>query len=236
MIRMSGARSRRIAGVIVLVTGLLLVVERAGTVGAVVALIRVWWPAGLAAFAAVNLATFLREPVAPSPLRWPVWALVALLLLAGVTLLRTTGVIRFEIGGYLLPVAVVGVGLLVILWEGSFAREHQRALSVTAVLRRSVVNSAAKGIYHVRVLVIFGEARLDLSRSTLHSGTEVHATVWCGRFHLRYPTDWGIDKARPVGPRLEVRERNSATPGPGKTLLVRAMGGYGDVVLVAVDD
>lgn len=234
---MVSTRGRRLVGVALALTGALIVVDRVGDVSGVVDLAAAWWPVGIAALLLANMATFLRKPLSqPSPVGLPMLVSTALLLVTGVVLLRTTGMLRFEVAPYLMPAGLIVGGLVLALWGDAAERQVQASVAVNAVLRRSIQSVASKGVRHVRILALLGDVQLDLSRAELHRRAEVHATVWRARVLLHCPGHWQIEPPRTVGSNIEVRypkpdEPATTDPAQSRALSIHTMGGHGLVVV-----
>jgi hypothetical protein len=217
-------------GLLALVFGVLLLVQRLGTPARLVELAAHWWPLLIIGAVLANLATFVGPPMGRAEAPWPLIGLGAAFAVAVVALLFTTGRVPRSVLGYATPLLLVIVGAGCALSGGRPDREYRDTIVLNAFLRRVCLRGRSRQIDHVTVRAVFGEIVLDLTDASTAGDAAVHATVFWGRVELRCPASWPVYTQPPVG---DVRVESVPPPDdPSKTRLwLSAMGSHGVVRL-----
>lgn len=174
--------ARAFFGILIVTVGTILLLDNLDVLDAG-EIISQWWPVAIIAGGVLALAA--------NPRHW----LVPLLLVAGggVVLLRTTGVI--DTLSVLLPVVLIGVGLLIIFgWGfGSRATTSDDRIRSFNFFSGSNVASDSKQFEGGRVGAVFGGAELDLRRATPAPDAALDVFTVFGGFEIAVPDGWKVD-------------------------------------------
>lgn len=211
--------SRALVGVVLVVLGLVLLLDRADVLDAG-ALIAAWWPT---VFVLGGVLALLDRP--PRPISATVLIIIGLSLLA-----VTTGLLSGEVLAVVWPVALIVLGL----WFMT-GRRLQRsvvdsgdAVSVTVMFGGQELANASPQFRGGTVTALFGGVELDLLRAAPAPDAELNVTVMFGGVDLTVPDDWRVVID---GPAILGGFDNKATVSDptAPTLKVRAFAMFGGV-------
>ncbi|HEU4915514.1 MAG TPA: DUF5668 domain-containing protein [Acidimicrobiia bacterium] len=167
-------------GLLVVAVGVILLLDNAGTVDAW-DIFSTWWPA------VVILAGVLT--FASNPRHWP----VALIITAVGTafLLSNLGVV--DVGRFIIPAAIIGVGLLVLLGRGMGSRtEAGDRVNSFNVFSGSELASHSKQFQGGSISAIFGGAEVDLRDAVPAADAQLDVFTAFGGVELKVPEGWQV--------------------------------------------
>lgn len=162
-------------GLLVVAVGVILLLDNAGTLDAW-EIFSTWWPA------VVILAGVLT--FAANPRHWP----VALIITAVGTafLLSNLGVV--DAGEFIIPAAIIGVGLLVLFGRGMGSRtEAGDRVNSFNVFSGSELASHSKQFQGGSISAIFGGAEVDLSDAAPAADAQLDVFTAFGGVELKVP-------------------------------------------------
>jgi predicted membrane protein len=183
----SGATPQLVFGVLVMLAGLALLLDRFGIVNAGV-IFRLW-PSLLIAFGVMHFTRGEREH--------RFWGLFWVFTGAWL-LLRSLNVIALGFWELFLPVLLIGMGVTIVLRSltdaGYVKPDRERSSHLFAAFggsKRSFDGQAFDGAY---MTAFMGGCDLDLRRATLKPGDERTVVVfaWMGGHVIRVPPEWNI--------------------------------------------
>ncbi|HET9201767.1 MAG TPA: DUF5668 domain-containing protein [Acidimicrobiia bacterium] len=167
-------------GLLVVAVGVILLLDNAGTLDAW-EIFSTWWPA------VVILAGVLT--FAANPRHWP----VALIITAVGTafLLSNLGVV--DAGEFIIPAAIIGVGLLVLFGRGMGSRtEAGDRVNSFNVFSGSELASHSKQFQGGSISAIFGGAEVDLSDAAPAADAQLDVFTAFGGVELKVPEGWQV--------------------------------------------
>lgn len=180
--------ARAFFGIVIVAVGTLLLLDNLDVLSAGDILSQ-WWPVALVV---AGILTF-----AANPRHW----IVPLLLVVGggVVLLRTTGVV--DSIGVLLPIALIGVGLLVIFGNGfgTSTRSSDATINSFNIFSGSTLSSDSQQFQGGRIGAIFGGAEIDLRHAALAPDASFDVFAAFGGVEISVPRGWRVDiKGLPI--------------------------------------
>jgi len=137
-----------------------------------------WWPLTFIVAGLYMLWVNARNYV------WP----IILMLIGGVTLLRTLGIADVNLGTLIAPVILLGIGVSIIISaRGSANQGHNSTTedSVTAILGGSSSRNTSTAYTGGTVTALMGGAELDLSRATVKDHAVLRVNIVMGGLELR---------------------------------------------------
>jgi hypothetical protein len=167
-------------GLLVVAVGVILLLDNAGTLDAW-EIFSTWWPA------VVILAGVLT--FAANPRHWP----VALIITAVGTafLLSNLGVV--DAGEFIIPAAIIGVGLLVLFGRGMGSRtEAGDRVNSFNVFSGSELASHSKQFQGGSISAIFGGAEVDLRDAAPAADAQLDVFTAFGGVELKVPEGWQV--------------------------------------------
>jgi hypothetical protein len=167
-------------GLVVVAVGVILLLDNAGTVDAW-DIFSTWWPAVVILAGLVTLAA--------NPRHWP----VALIITAVGTafLLSNLGIV--DIGQFIIPAAIIAVGLLVIFGRGLGSRtEAGDRVNSFNVFSGSELASHSKQFQGGSVSAIFGGAEVDLRDAEPAPDAQLDVFTAFGGVELKVPEGWEV--------------------------------------------
>jgi hypothetical protein len=167
-------------GLLVVAVGVILLLDNAGTLDAW-EIFGTWWPA------VVILAGVLT--FAANPRHWP----VALIITAVGTafLLSNLGVV--DAGEFIIPAAIIGVGLLVLFGRGMGSRtEAGDRVNSFNVFSGSELASHSKQFQGGSISAIFGGAEVDLRDAAPAVDAQLDVFTAFGGVELKVPEGWQV--------------------------------------------
>lgn len=167
-------------GLLVVAVGVILLLDNAGTLDAW-EIFGTWWPA------VVILAGVLT--FAANPRHWP----VALIITAVGTafLLSNLGVV--DAGEFIIPAAIIGVGLLVLFGRGMGSRtEAGDRVNSFNVFSGSELASHSKQFQGGSISAIFGGAEVDLRDAAPAADAQLDVFTAFGGVELKVPEGWQV--------------------------------------------
>lgn len=211
--------SRSLLGVVLVALGVVLLLDRVGTLDAG-AVIGAWWPT---VFVLAGVLALLDRPPRP------VAATVSMII--GVSLLAvTTGVLSGAVLAAVWPAALIALGL----WFMTGRRLHRSvvdngdAVKVTVLFSGQELANTSAQFRGGSVTALFGGVDLDLVRAVPAPDAELTVTTMFGGVGLTVPDDWRVVID---GPAIFGGFDNGATVSdPGApTLKVRAFAMFGGI-------
>ncbi len=211
--------SRMLMGVVLVALGVVFLLDRAGVVDAGT-LLSAWWPAVVVLAGVLALTDRPRRPITAS----------VLLVIGGVLLAITTGVLAEAALSVLGPLALIALGLWFVTGRRlpRAAVDSGDAVSVTALFSGQELTNTSQQFEGGTVAGVFGGVSLDLLHAQPAPDAEVNATGLFGSVEITVPDDWRvlID-----GPAIFGGFENSSTASDpdAPTLKVRALAMFGSV-------
>jgi hypothetical protein len=168
-------------GLVVVAVGVILLLDNAGTVDAW-EIFSTWWPA------VVILAGLLT--LAANPRHWP----VALVITAVGTAFLLSNLEIVDIGQFIIPAAIIAVGLLVIFGRGLGSRtEAGDRVNSFNVFSGSELASHSKQFSGGSVSAIFGGAEVDLRDAAPAPDARLDVFTAFGGVEVSVPQGWQVD-------------------------------------------
>ena len=167
-------------GLLIVAVGTVLLLDNAGVLDAGEVL-GTWWPA------IVILAGILT--FAANPRHWPVALVITAVGLA--FLLSNLDII--DLGNFIIPAAIILVGLLVLFGRGLGARtEAGDRVNSFNVFSGSEIASHSKEFQGGSISAVFGGAEVDLSDTVPAPGAELDVFAAFGGVEVTVPQGWNV--------------------------------------------
>lgn len=168
--------------------------------------------------------------IAGDPRKNSIWG-IALLVIGGLLLFKTLGLIDFNFFSLIAPIIIISIGLSILL-NSSSRREtlsdSKNSDDIAAILSGADQRNTSKSYQGGKVTAVFGGVVLDLRDAKLTKDAQLDLFVLCGGVELRVPRDWKvISKALPIAGGVENKSEGS-DDHKGPTLLLTgtvALGG-----------
>ena len=198
-------------GLLVVAVGMILLLDNVGTVDAG-EIFSTWWPAVIVL---AGLLTF-----AANPRHWPVALIITAVGLA--FLLSNLGVA--DIGDFVIPAAIIVVGLLVIFGRGLGSRtEAGDRVNSFNVFSGSELASHSKQFKGGSVSAIFGGAEVDLRDAVPAPDARLDVFAAFGGVEVRVPEGWHVDvRGLPLFGGIENVTAKEPVPADGTVFVVNA--------------
>jgi hypothetical protein len=198
-------------GLLVVAVGVVLLLDNAGSVDAW-EIFSTWWPA------VVVLAGILT--FAANPRHWPVALIITLVGVA--FLLSNLGVV--DIGDFIIPAAIILVGLLVLFGRGLGSRtEAGDRVNSFNIFSGSEIASHSKQFKGGSISAIFGGAEVDLRDAVPEPDAQLDVFAAFGGVEIRVPDGWHVAvKGLPLFGGIENVTARESIPGDGPTFAINA--------------
>ena len=167
-------------GLLIVAVGTVLLLDNAGTLDAG-EIFGTWWPA------IVVLAGILT--FAANPRHWP----VALIITAVGLAFLFSNLDIVDLGNFIIPAAIILVGLLVLFGRGLGARtEAGDRVNSFNVFSGSEIASHSKQFQGGSISAVFGGAEVDLRDTVPASGAELDVFAAFGGVEVTVPQGWNV--------------------------------------------
>jgi hypothetical protein len=167
-------------GLLIVAVGTVLLLDNAGVLDAG-EIIGTWWPAILIL---AGILTF-----AANPRHWPVALIITAVGLA--FLLSNLDII--DLGNFIIPAAIILVGLLVLFGRGLGARtEAGDRVNSFNVFSGSEIASHSKQFQGGSISAVFGGAEVDLRDTVPSPGAELDVFAAFGGVEVTVPQGWNV--------------------------------------------
>lgn len=167
-------------GLLIVAVGTVLLLDNAGTLDAG-EIFGTWWPA------VVILAGILT--FAANPRHWPVALIITAVGLA--FLLSNLDIVN--LGNFIIPAAIILVGLLVLFGRGLGARtEAGDRVNSFNVFSGSEIASHSKQFQGGSISAVFGGAEVDLRDTVPSPGAELDVFAAFGGVEVTVPQGWNV--------------------------------------------
>jgi len=167
-------------GLLIVAVGTVLLLDNAGTLDAG-EIFGTWWPA------IVVLAGILT--FAANPRHWPVALIITAVGLA--FLLSNLDIV--DLGNFIIPAAIILVGLLVLFGRGLGARtEAGDRVNSFNVFSGSEIASHSKQFQGGSISAVFGGAEVDLRDTVPAPGAELDVFAAFGGVEVTVPQGWNV--------------------------------------------
>ena len=167
-------------GLLIVAVGTVLLLDNAGTLDAG-EIFGTWWPA------IVILAGILT--FAANPRHWPVALIITAVGLA--FLLSNLDIV--DLGNFIIPAAIILVGLLVLFGRGLGARtEAGDRVNSFNVFSGSEIASHSKQFQGGSISAVFGGAEVDLRDTVPAPGAELDVFAAFGGVEVTVPAGWNV--------------------------------------------
>jgi hypothetical protein len=167
-------------GLLIVAVGTVLLLDNAGTLDAG-EIFGTWWPA------IVVLAGILT--FAANPRHWPVALIITAVGLA--FLLSNLDIV--DLGNFIIPAAIILVGLLVLFGRGLGARtEAGDRVNSFNVFSGSEIASHSKQFQGGSISAVFGGAEVDLRDTVPAPGAELDVFAAFGGVEVTVPAGWNV--------------------------------------------
>ena len=167
-------------GLLIVAVGTVLLLDNAGTLDAG-EILGTWWPA------IVILAGILT--FAANPRHWPVALIITAVGLA--FLLSNLDIV--DLGNFIIPAAIILVGLLVLFGRGLGARtEAGDRVNSFNVFSGSEIASHSKQFQGGSISAVFGGAEVDLRDTVPAPGAELDVFAAFGGVEVTVPQGWNV--------------------------------------------
>jgi predicted membrane protein len=202
---------RAFFGILVVAVGVILLLDNTGTLDAG-EIFATWWPAVLIL---AGVLTF-----AANPRHWPVALIIAAVGFA--FLLSNLGIV--DIGAFIIPAAIIVVGLLVIFGRGLGSKtEAGDRVNSFNVFSGSEIASHSKQFQGGSVSAIFGGAEVDLRDATPAADAQLDVFTAFGGVEVKVPEGWQVDvKGLPLFGGIENVTARDSVPADAPRLAVSA--------------
>jgi hypothetical protein len=198
-------------GLLIVAVGTVLLLDNAGTLDAG-EIFGTWWPA------IVILAGILT--FAANPRHWPVALIITAVGLA--FLLSNLDIVN--LGNFIIPAAIILVGLLVLFGRGLGARtEAGDRVNSFNVFSGSEIASHSKQFQGGSISAVFGGAEVDLRDTVPSPGAELDVFAAFGGVEVTVPQGWNVvTRGLPLFGGIENTTAKDSVPADAPTLAVNA--------------
>jgi Domain of unknown function (DUF5668)/Cell wall-active antibiotics response 4TMS YvqF len=198
-------------GLLVVAVGVILLLDNAGTLDSW-EIFSTWWPAVLIL---AGVLTF-----AANPRHWPV-----ALIITGVGaafLLSNLGIV--DIGDFIIPAAIIVVGLLVLFGRGLGSRtEAGDRVNSFNVFSGSEIASHSKQFQGGNISAVFGGAEVDLRDTLPAPDARLDVFAAFGGVEVTVPEGWNVvTRGLPLFGGIENATAKETIPADAPTLAVNA--------------
>jgi predicted membrane protein len=160
-----------------------------------------------------------------------IWGIV-LLIIGVLLLLKTQGVLDFNLFSLIVPIIIIAGGLSVLLHtknRSSIDTSSNNADDIAVIFSGSETKNKSKSYEGGKVTAIFGGAVLDLRDAKLSSQATLDIFALCGGIELRVPRDWKVvSKIAPIAGGVENKSEGS-DDHKGPTLVLTGTVTFGGV-------
>lgn len=161
-----------------------------------------WWPTLLIAGGLLALVSDIRRNY--------LWGGVGVLV-GSMLLLRTNGVIDFNVFSLIAPILIIAVGLSILIStksRGALPASSSDIDDIAAIFSGSETANRSNAYQGGRITSTFGGVVLDLSDAKLAKNAQLDLFVLCGGVELRVPRDWRVvSKVMPIAGGVENKSR-----------------------------
>jgi hypothetical protein len=220
-------RRRVLFGMVLVVVGVVLVLDRIGGTREAIPMLRRWWPLAIILVGLWNLVRFIPRP-------WSFWGPIIVMVGGAITLLATLGRIPDGALRFAWPVVLIALGLAISLIEIEQPERGGKWVKEMAVLRGKRFAIAKDLPGYAKATAIFGHLVIDLTSSAIDEkaprATELNITALCGHVEVLVPDTWRIIPHPAVGIRARVSAPSrDGTSGNGQRppLDVHVLGVFG---------
>ena len=198
-------------GLLIVAVGTVLLLDNAGVLDAG-EIFGTWWPAILIL---AGILTF-----AANPRHWPVALIITAVGLA--FLLSNLDIV--DLGNFIIPAAIILVGLLVLFGRGLGARtEAGDRVNSFNVFSGSEIASHSKQFQGGNITAVFGGAEVDLRDTLPAPGAELDVFAAFGGVEVTVPQGWNvITRGLPLFGGIENATAKDPVPADAPTLAVNA--------------
>jgi hypothetical protein len=198
-------------GLLIVAVGTVLLLDNAGVLAAG-EIFGTWWPA------IVVLAGILT--FAANPRHWPVALIITAVGLA--FLLSNLDIV--DLGNFIIPAAIILVGLLVLFGRGLGARtEAGDRVNSFNVFSGSEIASHSKQFQGGSISAVFGGAEVDLRDTVPAPGAELDVFAAFGGVEVTVPAGWNVvTRGLPLFGGIENATAKEPIPADAPTLAVNA--------------
>ena len=198
-------------GLLIVAVGALLLLDNAGVLDAW-EIFSTWWPAVIVLAGILTLAA--------NPRHWP----VALIIIAVGVAFLLSNLDIVDIGNFIIPAAIILVGLLVMFGRGLGTRtEAGDRVNTFNVFSGSEIASHSKQFQGGNISAIFGGAEVDLRDTVPVAGAELDVFTAFGGVELTVPEGWHVStRGLPLFGGIENVTAKEQVPADAPTLAVNA--------------
>jgi len=198
-------------GLLIVAVGTVLLLDNAGVLDAG-EIFGTWWPAILIL---AGILTF-----AANPRHWPVALIITAVGLA--FLLSNLDIV--DLGNFIIPAAIILVGLLVLFGRGLGARtEAGDRVNSFNVFSGSEIASHSKQFQGGNITAVFGGAEVDLRDTLPAPGAELDVFAAFGGVEVTVPQGWNvITRGLPLFGGIDNATAKDPVPADAPTLAVNA--------------
>ena len=141
-----------------------------------------------------------------------IWGIV-LLIIGGLLLLKTQGLLDFSFFSLIVPIIIIAAGLSVLLHTKNRSKidtSSNNADDIAVIFSGSETKNKSKNYEGGKVTAIFGGAVLDLRDAKLSGQATLDVFALCGGIELRVPRDWKVvSKIAPIAGGVENKSEGS---------------------------
>ena len=198
-------------GLLIVAAGTVLLLDNAGVLDAG-EIFGTWWPAVLIL---AGILTFVANPR-----HWPVALIITAVGLA--FLLSNLDIV--DLGNFIIPAAIILVGLLVLFGRGLGARtEAGDRVNSFNVFSGSEIASHSKQFQGGNITAVFGGAEVDLRDTVPSPGAELDVFAAFGGVEVTVPQGWNVvTRGLPLFGGIENATAKDPVPADAPTLAVNA--------------
>ncbi len=198
-------------GLLIVAVGALLLLDNAGVLDAW-EIFSTWWPVIIVLAGILTLAA--------NPRHWPVGLII---IAVGVAFLLSNLDI-VDIGNFIIPAAIILVGLLVMFGRGLGTRtEAGDRVNTFNVFSGSEIASHSKQFQGGNISAVFGGAEVDLRDAVPVAGAELDVFTAFGGVELTVPEGWHVaTRGLPLFGAIENVTAKEQVPADAPTLAVNA--------------
>ena len=144
-----------------------------------------------------------------------IWGLVTIII-GILLLLKTRGVIDFNLFSLIAPIAIIAAGLSILLHSKTSAKINttsKDADDISVIFSGSETSNKSKNYQGGKITSILGGATLDLRDATFTGEATLDVFVLMGGVELKVPRDWKvISKAAPIAGGIEIKAEGNENP------------------------
>lgn len=135
-----------------------------------------------------------------------IWGSV-LIIVGGLLLARTQGVLDFDFFSLIVPILVIAAGLSILVQANGRPKllsNSKDSDDISVIFSGSETANRSQNYKGGKVTAIFGGATLDLRDAKIDKEATLDVLTFCGGLELRVPRDWKVvAKAMPIAGGIE---------------------------------